>query len=74
MTQSWAFLSKCRLCGEVDNSTRVGSNRTSAIVHAMDVVSGTHSDSQAPTLIDAHVCKDGEIGVRDFIGMRETKS
>ncbi len=58
---------KCRMCGEkYFSGTGTGSREVAEV--ATFAVTGGRPFPMAPSLYEAHKCKDGHIGVADFTG------
>lgn len=62
---------KCRLCGEIFSTVTTG-NRIMATKIVNCVCTNTDSDiALAPDSKEAHMCKDGGIGMADFLGFND---
>lgn len=63
---------KCRLCGEIF-STVTTENRIMATKIVSHICTNTNSDiALAPDSKETHMCKDGGIGMADFLGFNDT--
>lgn len=64
---------KCRLCGEIF-PCHVTMDRQIAIKGICSCISGIDfKDGIKPNMHEIHACKDGNMGVADFIGVRREK-
>ena len=62
---------KCRLCGEIF-STVTTENRIMATKIVSHICTNTNSDiALAPDSKETHMCKDGGIGMADFLGFND---
>lgn len=66
---------KCRLCGETDETSTLGATHLK-LLQLMDEVYTTGDAYLSPTdglgvhKVSQHHCKDGSMGIADFIGFR----
>lgn len=66
---------KCRLCGETDENCTLGATRLK-LLQLMDEVDTTGDAYLSPTdgigvhKVSRHYCKDGSMGIADFVGFR----
>ena len=66
---------KCRLCGETDETSTLGATRLK-LLQLMYEVDTTGDAYLSPTdglgvhKVSQHRCKDGSMGIADFIGFR----
>jgi hypothetical protein len=63
-----AYVYKCRLCGE--NFDQSYGSKKWAIMEVCNTLAGENNVS---TLLESHCCKDGSIGIGDFIGVQFIK-
>lgn len=65
---------KCRLCGEeeIKCSTSAAKSNQKFVREMMcrTVMMREPKEPMEPTLFEFHLCKDGSVGVMDFLGMR----
>lgn len=64
------FEYKCRRCGETESSTCGGVSLV--YNHMMSIVFNLPIEKNmgiSPNMLDTHACKDGGLGVSDFIGI-----
>lgn len=59
---------KCRLCGEVFYSAYTGNKDIASADICKTVYNCENSTPQGTTMNTVHFCKNGGIGVADFIG------
>ena len=65
---------KCRRCGEIF-PFHVTMNRKIAIKAICSCITrSAFKDGIQPGIYEIHSCKDGNIGVADFIGVRQEKA
>ena len=68
---------KCRLCGEeeIKCSTSAAKSNQKFVWEMMyrTVRMREPEEPMEPTLFEYHLCKDGSVGVMDFLGMRLKK-
>lgn len=66
---------KCRLCGETDETSTLGATQLK-LLQLMNEVDTTGDAYLSPTdglgvhNVSQHHCKDGSMGIADFIGFR----
>lgn len=66
---------KCRLCGETDENCTLAATRLK-LLQLMDEVDTTGDAYLSPTdgigvhKVSQHYCKDGSMGIADFVGFR----
>lgn len=66
---------KCRLCGETDENSALGATLME-LDQLMDEIDTTGDAYLSPTngigvhKVSRHYCKDGSMGIADFIGFR----
>lgn len=59
---------KCRMCGELHKSFHVPDGMVAAIEMTKGAPFPEHWGGHTPNMVSVHYCKDGNIGVTDFIG------
>ncbi len=66
------FLYKCRACGAIDRSLRVGADNEEAqglsILQLCNAIKDTPRGTSAPTMPSLHSCGPLRIGISDLIG------
>lgn len=66
MSERGFLVYKCRMCGGLDKSTHVPDGASAALA----IVVGIKSiQNWGHSMVQTHRCKDGNIGVTDFIGV-----
>lgn len=63
-------LFKCRLCGEIFAAGGTVSRKVAQRA-AISASIGELSKELSPSLYDIHFCKDGGIGIADFLGFKK---
>lgn len=66
---------KCRLCGKTDESSTIGATRLKLLqmMHEVDTTGDAYlspTDGLGVHKVQTHFCKDGSMGLADFIGFR----
>lgn len=66
---------KCRLCGKTDESSTIGATRLKLLqlMHEVDTTGDAYlspTDGIGVHKVQTHFCKDGSMGIADFIGFR----
>lgn len=65
---------KCRLCGEIYPHS-VTMDRLIAFKAICSCISDAEfKDGIKPDLYELHSCKDGNMGIADFLGIKETQN
>ena len=68
----WAFVYKCRLCGETDRNPFLFTDRLKAIAIMVDMgINGSHKTTHSGAVHETslHTCKNGGVGISDIQGM-----
>ena len=66
--QHYAFVYKCRLCGETESNPHMTAGRTAVILKLADSISRMKAVPEVK-LFDIHSCKDGSAGISDLQGV-----
>ena len=66
----YAFF-KCRLCGEIFDNGAVTSNKDFTVGGTIALINGFKISCQFPNMIEIHYCKNGSVGIADFIGWKK---
>ncbi len=70
--EDWAFIYKCRLCGETERNPFLFTDRFKVIEILVDIeINGSHKTTHSGTIHETslHTCKNGGVGISDIQGM-----
>jgi hypothetical protein len=70
--EDWAFVYKCRLCGETERNPFLFTDRFKVIEILVDIeINGSHKTTHSGTIHETslHTCKNGGVGISDIQGM-----
>jgi hypothetical protein len=70
--EDWAFVYKCRLCGETERNPFLFTDRFKVIEILVDIeINGAHKTTHSGTIHETslHTCKNGGVGISDIQGM-----
>jgi hypothetical protein len=70
--EDWAFVYKCRLCGETERNPFLFTDRFKVIEILVDIeINGSHNTTHSGTIHETslHTCKNGGVGISDIQGM-----
>jgi hypothetical protein len=70
--EDWAFVYKCRLCGETERNPFLFTERFKVIEILVDIeINGSHKTTHSGTIHETslHTCKNGGVGISDIQGM-----
>jgi hypothetical protein len=70
--EDWAFVYKCRLCGETERNPFLFASYSEVIGILVDIeINGSHKTQHSGTVhqTSLHTCKNGGVGVSDIQGM-----
>jgi hypothetical protein len=70
--EDWAFVYKCRLCGETERNPFLFASYSEVIGILFDIeTNGAHKTQHSGTVhqTSLHTCKNGGVGVSDIQGM-----
>ena len=70
--EDWAFVYKCRLCGETERNPFLFTSIGRVIEILLDIeTNGSHRTTHSGTMHETslHTCKNGGVGVSDIQGM-----
>jgi hypothetical protein len=70
--EDWAFVYKCRLCGETEHNPFLFTDRFKVIEILVDIeINGSHKTTHSGTIHETslHTCKNGGVGISDIQGM-----
>jgi hypothetical protein len=70
--EDWAFVYKCRLCGETERNPFLFTDRFKVIEILIDIgINGSHETTHSGPIHETslHTCKNGGVGVSDIQGM-----
>jgi len=70
--EDWAFVYKCRLCGETERNPFLFADKFKVIEIMVDMgINGSHKTARSGAVhkTSLHTCKNGGMGVSDIQGM-----
>ena len=70
--EDWAFVYKCRLCGETHRNPFLSTDRFLVIGFLVDIeINGSHKTTHSGTIHETslHTCKNGGVGISDIQGV-----